>query len=136
MGSTGRCACGDIRFEITASPLAAGQCFCRDCQYASGGGPANAFVVKKDALRIISGEVRSFEVSLAEGRRSVRQFCQRCGTPLFGWKSRAPQIVAVMAGAMDDPTVFKPMSVGWTSSAPPWAHLDPSLRKFPRNADE
>jgi hypothetical protein len=33
---TGGCACGAIRYEISAEPLAMTDCQCRDCQHMSG----------------------------------------------------------------------------------------------------
>ena len=41
---TGGCQCGAVRYAITAEPLTAATCHCRDCQYASGGGPAHALL--------------------------------------------------------------------------------------------
>lgn len=35
---TGGCACGAIRYECTAEPVAAMHCQCRDCQHSSGTG--------------------------------------------------------------------------------------------------
>jgi hypothetical protein len=37
---TGGCACGAIRYEISAEPLAMNHCQCRDCQRKSGTGDA------------------------------------------------------------------------------------------------
>src|ERR1043165_7113948 len=34
----GGCRCGAIRYEVSSEPLAVMNCYCRDCQYASGGG--------------------------------------------------------------------------------------------------
>lgn len=133
---TGGCSCGDVRYEITAEPLGAGQCYCRDCRYANGGGPANAFVVPEDSLRIIKGTPQGYESDSAKGNRAVRKFCPRCGTPLFGERSGAPGFAVVMAGSLDDSNLFKPTTIGWVSSAPGWAHIDPSLRAFDRNVGE
>ena len=35
---TGGCACGAIRYEISAEPLVMSDCQCRDCQRKSGTG--------------------------------------------------------------------------------------------------
>ena len=35
---TGGCACGAIRYEISAEPLFMNDCQCRDCQRRSGTG--------------------------------------------------------------------------------------------------
>jgi len=40
----GGCLCGAVRFTVVGDPVVAGACYCRDCQYASGGGPAYGMV--------------------------------------------------------------------------------------------
>ena len=120
-------ACGDIRYEVTAEPLGAGQCHCRDRQYAFGDGPANAMVVPKGSLHISRGEPRGYESVTAGGNRAVRKFCPRCGTPTLGQRFGAPGFVAVLAGSLDDPSMFHPTTAGWVSAAQPWTHIDPRL---------
>lgn len=129
----GGCACGQVRYEVSAEPLGSGQCYCRDCQYTCGGGPANAFVVPQAKVKITQGEVTHYECATAKGGRSTRQFCPRCGTPLFGDKSSNPGLIVIMAGSLDDPGVFKPTTVGWVSTAQAWAHIDPELKPFDRD---
>lgn len=34
---TGGCACGAIRYEVTAEPIVTFNCHCRDCQKTTGG---------------------------------------------------------------------------------------------------
>ncbi len=126
---------GDVRYEINADSLGAGQCYCRDCQYSSGGGPANAFVVPKDSVTLLRGEPQRYESSTAKGNLAVRRFCPRCGTPLFGEKSSPVGMVAVMTGSLDDTSAFRPSTVGWITTASAWAHLDPRLRRFDRDVE-
>ena len=35
---TGGCACGAIRYQISAEPMVSNHCQCRDCQHKSGTG--------------------------------------------------------------------------------------------------
>ena len=43
---SGGCACGLIRYTCTAAPLAMVNCYCRDCQRASGGACSPSVVPK------------------------------------------------------------------------------------------
>ena len=36
MSLEGRCACGNIRYRLTAAPMIVHACHCRDCQRLSG----------------------------------------------------------------------------------------------------
>ncbi len=42
-----------------------------------------------------------------------------------------PGMTGVMAGSLDDPSLFKPTMDIFTDSAQPWDHMDPDLPKFP-----
>ena len=50
----GGCLCGAVRYEFTGTPRIAVSCFCRDCQYSSGGAPAHAMIVKRNDLRNVA----------------------------------------------------------------------------------
>ncbi len=129
---TGGCLCRSIRYQINSKALGSGQCFCRDCQFTSGGGPLSAFVVTRDSL-VIEGEPKVFESTTHTGGRARRMFCPECGTPLFGDKDSAPGMVAVMAGSLDDPDIFEPQAISWFDAAPVWAYVDPELPRFGRD---
>src|SRR5215813_8444896 len=58
---TGGCACGAIRYEVTAEPIVMFNCHCRDCQKTTGGGytpvcyaPANGFKITKGTPKYYS----------------------------------------------------------------------------------
>ena len=52
---TGGCACGAIRYECSAEPVLSFNCYCRDCQRATGSAHAAVLLVPKDALRLTQG---------------------------------------------------------------------------------
>ena len=52
---SGGCLCGDIRYHISAAPLFVSQCFCRDCQKATGTGHTTIVGVDAAHFRITSG---------------------------------------------------------------------------------
>jgi hypothetical protein len=66
------------------------------------------------------------------GNLLTRQFCPTCGTHLFGRSSGRPQVRVVRAGNLDNPSSVRPSMQIWTSSAPDWACLDPSLPRVER----
>lgn len=132
MSLTGGCLCRKIRYSIEGRPLGSGLCYCRDCQYTCGGSCACGFVVTRDSLSI-QGQPRTYRSATHLGGEATRYFCPDCGTPLFGEKSSAPQMIAVMAGSLDEPDIFKPEGISWTESAPAWVKLDPALPHYPRD---
>ena len=68
-----RLLCGAVRYEIAAeAPISARQCWCRVCQYFSGGGGTVNAVFNKDAIRV-TGEPRVF-TSIADSGAVMRRF--------------------------------------------------------------
>lgn len=129
----GGCRCGAVRYECTSEPLFAGHCHCRDCQYASGGPFATVVLVSAPSLRLLRGEVRSFDVVAESGSTVSRKFCPTCGTPLFSALAGPAPLVAIKAGSLDDPSWVKPAAEIWTASAQPWAPHGEGLPRIPKN---
>ena len=129
----GGCVCGAIRYELSADPMMAIACHCRDCQYSSGGGPANVIAMAKTAVSITNGEPRAYRSQSDQGNLVTRHFCAECGTPLFAESAARPDFIGVKIGSLDDPGRFRPAANIWVKSAQPWTYLDPALPRFDKN---
>ena len=55
----GQCICGAARYSVTQPSKVSYLCQCRQCQRATGTGPAALFMVEAAALSI-TGELREF----------------------------------------------------------------------------
>lgn len=124
---TGQCLCGAVRFRLSAEPVATRVCWCRDCQHIAGNGMVN-LIVPTEAIEI-SGPMSEFERTADSGNRIRQRFCPKCGSPLFANSSARPQLTAVRAGNLDDPSSVRPTMNIWCSSAPAWACFDPHLER-------
>ena len=69
----GGCACGAIRYETDATPIAMFNCHCRDCQRASGSGYAAILVVPKATVRV-QGQPRYYKTVGNAGQASTADF--------------------------------------------------------------
>jgi hypothetical protein len=127
----GGCRCGAIRYEIAAEPLFGGQCQCRDCQHETGGGHSSFMAFPADAVKL-TGTPRFYEVTADSGNRVGRGFCPTCGSSVASLSSGMPEMTAVPAGSLDDPSVFKPGFVVYTSRGHAWDLVDPALPSFPQ----
>ena len=128
----GGCACGSVRYECSAAPVAMLNCHCRDCQRAGGTGYSPTVVVSRAALRITRGEPKVFEWAAQSGNTAHRAFCAECGSPLFAWSSGRPDFPGIRAGSLDDPSWFRATADVWAESAQPWDPMDPATPRFPR----
>lgn len=131
---TGGCACGAIHYECTGEPIAAGHCQCRACQRDSGTGHASHIMLPKAATSI-TGELRFYDAPADSGNMVSRGFCPTCGSPVLSHNSGMPDMVAVRAASLDDPSLFEPQLVVFTETAQPWDTLDQVLPSFPRMPD-
>lgn len=129
----GGCLCGAVRYAASSDPLLSVRCYCRDCQYLSGGEPAAAVVVPASSLVVTQGEPTVFRTEADSGSRVFRSFCPACGTPLFAGNKAHPEAVAIKLGSLDDPARHPPTGQIWTASAQPWHHIDPAVPAFEGN---
>ena len=127
---TGGCLCGSIRFEIDARPVGGGFCYCRDCQYTSGGLAGAVLVFPRAAHRLRRGTPNTYWSVSEEGTRVGRSFCPACGTHLSAINPRHPEIIPIRVGVLDDPGVFRPGANLWLRSAQPWHQIDRVLACF------
>ncbi len=128
---TGGCACGAIRYECTAEPVAAAHCQCRACQHFSGTGHFSVMLVPKAAVTV-TGKPRFYETKGDSGNMLSRGFCPDCGSPVLGRTPGQPDAVILAAGSLDDPSHFKPQAVVYAERGPEWDFHDPELMRFDR----
>lgn len=129
---SGGCACGAIRYECTAEPVAMFKCHCRDCQRAAGGAFTPVVVVPADSFKLTRGTPRYYHTPSAAGGRHQRGFCADCGSRVTAGGNPDHQTggVGVTAGSLDDPSAFFATADVWISDAQLWDVMDPKLPKF------
>lgn len=125
----GGCLCGSVRYEANTKPIMTRACWCRTCQHLAAGNATVNMVFPTDAVSI-TGELSDFESTADSGNKMHRKFCPKCGVHLFSQAEVRPHILIIRAGTLDDPKDVKIDALIWTSSAPAWAYLDPSIPQF------
>jgi hypothetical protein len=131
----GGCACGAVRYECSAAPVAMVNCHCRDCQRAGGAGFSPTVVVPAESFRLLRGEPKRYSVTAESGYSAHRAFCGACGAPLFASSSARRDFIGVRVGSLDDPSWFRPQAEVWTASAQLWDHLSADVPQFARNRE-
>lgn len=105
MAMTGGCYCGNVRYEVEGDPIFKGQCYCRECQYVSGGGPNLALGMADAGFRYTKGEPKAFQRGDLESP-VTREFCADCGTHLVSRPPSMAGTVILKVGTLDDPSAF------------------------------
>ena len=109
----GSCHCRAVRFSVQShQPVPFMRCYCSICRKTAGsGGFAINLGADHATLQVQGREHLSvYRAKLRNGRRSQgqRHFCKVCGSPLWLWDPRWPDLVHPHAGAVDTPLPVPP----------------------------
>tara|TARA_R110002095_G_scaffold16889_1_gene20172 strand:- start:690 stop:1160 length:471 start_codon:yes stop_codon:yes gene_type:complete len=101
----GSCHCGAVAFSLTcAHPYPFNYCYCSICRKTQGGG-GFAINLGGDAGSLsVEGEenISVYQVKLEEGLSPAkRHFCKSCGSALWVYDPRWPELVHPFASAID-----------------------------------
>lgn len=123
---TGGCACGAVRFQLTALPYTVYLCHCTDCRRQSGAAYGISMFAPRDAFAITQGELASWRKPNSAGGLTSILFCGACASRLGSLRDGASH-VTLRPGVLDDAGWVVPVGQMWTRSALPWALLDGAL---------
>lgn len=77
-------------------------------------------------LTLLSGEPAQYRSS----ERATREFCPRCGSPLF-WREDGNPACDVFLGSFDEPSRFAPPTYAiWSAHRVPWLPDLPGMQTF------
>jgi hypothetical protein len=132
---TGGCACGAIRYEISAEPVVMNDCQCRDCQRKSGTGHGSYLTFPRMAVKL-RGEAKHWDIVGDSGNVKTRAFCPACGSPVYMTFAARPDRFTVHAASLDDPSRYKPQMVMYGVRGYAWDHVDSSPAEIRQIAAE
>jgi hypothetical protein len=132
MSLEGGCACGEIRYKLTAAPMIVHACHCRDCQRLSGSAFALNLWIERQFVEASGGEPVAFRVPPGSSGTPHDVFaCAKCGTQLWNKYHAAPgDTVLLRAGTLDNPAEIVPDVHIFTRSKLPWFQLPAGARAF------
>jgi hypothetical protein len=125
----GSCHCKAVRFSVQShEPVPFMRCYCSICRKTAGsGGFAINLGADYTTLKVTGREhLTVYQAKLGRGRRSPgqRHFCSVCGSPLWLWDPRWPELVHPHAGAIDTPLPAPPKVTHMMLDAKPdWVAL-------------
>ncbi|MEM7425734.1 MAG: GFA family protein [Pseudomonadota bacterium] len=103
----GSCHCGAVRFSLEAeSPVPYLRCYCSICRKVAGGGGYAINIGGSTASLTIEGgdHISVYETGPspepADAPRG-RRFCGKCGTALWNYDPRWPELIHPFASAID-----------------------------------
>jgi hypothetical protein len=131
MNLEGGCACGNIRYNLTATPLIVHACHCRDCQRITGSAFVINIWIEKKFVEVERGTPKSCRLAGGTGKPHDVFFCASCGTYLWSKYHGAPgEFLFVRAGTLDRSEAVRPDVHIFTRSKLPWLQLPADAPAF------
>jgi hypothetical protein len=141
------CHCGRVAFTVQApEPVPFKRCYCSICRKTAGsGGFAINLGAQAATLKLLRGKrnLRIYRARMPEAAErgsgehadrdddgtplssGRRHFCGRCGSPLWLWDPRWPELIHPHAGAIDTPLPEPPENVHiMLGSKPAWVAVE------------
>ena len=114
----GGCLCGQVRYTITARPLALNACHCTDCKVSTGSDHIEMIIVPSEAFSH-TGETHNFIKTAASGRQLDIHRCAKCGTRVFHHNTVNKALVFIPSPTLDNRDWAIPTSHIWIERASP-----------------
>jgi hypothetical protein len=129
IGRDGGCACGAVRYRLTAEPLIVHCCHCLSCQRQTGSAFVVNLLVETDRFELLSGEPQAVEVPRDDGSMQRIWRCPTCQVAVFS-EYGSPLVRFVRGGTLDEPRAITPDVHIYTKSKVGWVSLPDSVPAF------
>ena len=125
----GGCACGEVRYRLTAEPMFTQCCHCLNCQRQTGSAFVINMLIEADRVDVFAGEPQAVDVPRDDGSAQRIHRCPTCQVAVFSEYTR-PEVMFVRAGTLDEPSAVVPNAHIYTRSKVPWVELPDSVPAF------
>ena len=134
---TGGCQCGAVRYRLRALAKMLYVCHCSDCQKQSSSAFGMSLIMAPADVEFVRGRerLRSWDTRGDDGRLKRCWFCPDCGNRIYHENPKAPDIVRLKPGTLDDPSVLQPQVRGWMCRQQPWLEHYSELPVVDRQID-
>ncbi len=127
---TGRCQCGQVKYQLNEPPLMTIVCHCTDCQRHSGGSYSISMVFSKQSFQLLDGERSCWQKQCDSGARADCYFCPTCSNRIYHVTDSMPELLRLKAGTLDDTSWFTPEMHVWVKSKQPWVLIPKGVAVF------
>jgi hypothetical protein len=107
----GSCHCGEVRFKVKSPhPYPFNLCYCSICRKTTGAGGyainlsaefATLEVEGREHIRVYRAKIRDEDSGEINQSLAERSFCGLCGSALWLWDPRWPELVHPLAAVID-----------------------------------
>jgi hypothetical protein len=132
----GGCACGAVRYRMTARPIFVHCCHCRECQRLTGTAFALNAMVEADRVEVLAAPPEVVATPSTSGRGQKIARCPECRVAVWSNYAGAGDAVRfVRVGTLDDPDALPPDIHIYTESKQPWVVIPEGSMAVPEYYD-
>jgi len=145
----GSCHCDRVRFTLRSKhPYPFNLCYCSICRKTAGGGGyainlggdyASLEVVGEEHVSVYKARMQDPDGGARVESPAQRHFCRHCGSALWVWDPRWPDLVHPFASAIDSPLPVPPERTHlMLDSKASWVEVcrGPNDREYPEYPEE
>ena len=133
---TGRCTCGEIRYELTNHPLFVHACHCTWCQRETGSAFVMNALIETACVNLLAGTPDVVLTPSSSGLGQKIHRCPTCKIALWSVYSGAGEAFRfVRVGTLDDPNACPPDIHIFTSNKQDWVILPQGTPAVPEYYD-
>ena len=123
---SGRCFCGQVRFELAGEPAFACHCHCESCRRAAGAAFVTWVTFGLDGFALTSGAIAEYRSS--PGVR--RGHCAACGTTITYAQDKRPEEIDIAVSSLDITSGIEPEAHIWVEDKVPWLVISDDLPQY------
>ncbi len=127
--SSGSCACGRMRFELSGRPLVMRHCHCSRCRHARSAAHATNIAWPLEAIRYVTGEELLTDFDLPGAQFFGQSFCSVCGGAMPR-RSPGRGLAVVPVGALDSDPGINVSAHQFVASKAPWHEIHDGVPQF------
>ena len=128
-GLEGGCACGELRYRLTTSPMFVHCCHCLNCQRQTGTAFVLNMLIEASRVELLGGSPTAIAVPREHGLHRIFR-CPMCQVAVWSEYGGRSEILFVRAGTLDYPATVSPDVHIYTRSKLPWITLPASVPAF------
>ena len=127
----GCCACGQVRYRLTADPIVVHCCHCLSCQRETGSAFVINAIFESGHVEVLEGRAERVPTPSASGKGQDIVRCPTCHVALWSHYAGAGDKAAfIRAGTLEEPAAVIPDVHIFIRSKLPWVALPDDVPAF------
>ena len=126
----GGCACGKVRYRMTARPMFVHCCHCLNCQKHTGSAFVINLLIEASRVALLRAAPQPVEMPRNGGSPNSIFRCAKCEVGVWSVYGGRDAVLFVRGGTLDTPSAVAPDVHIYTRSKLPWVRLPDSVPAF------